>query len=562
MVPEYTNPPAELQSEVLRLNKRIAELEKVVFEQHLASKALRDTERKSLAWLEHSPVCTKVLDLDFNLLYMSNAGVKALMLGDITPYYGNPYPFDFFPQPYCKITLENLSLVKRTGVIAHQEASVVSKDGTELWFHSTIAPVKDENGEIEYLMVVSVDISERKRAEQEHRILERRVQHAQKLESLGVLSGGIAHDFNNILMSILGNADLALDRLPADDPARKNLLEIEYATRRAADLASQMLAYSGKGRFVIEPIQLNAFAREMIDLLEVSISKKAKLKFNFAEDLPTFDGDATQIRQIIMNLITNASEAIGEAGGGISLSTGAMDCPSSFLSDANELLWPGLEQPIPEGLFVYLEVKDNGSGMDAETMTKVFDPFFSTKRAGRGLGMSAVLGIVRGHKGAIKIQSEVGVGTTFRVFFPANLAAETSVTPQPTAPSGNEDWHGKGTILVADDEEAICSVAKQMLEHLGFSVLTAIDGQDAVDIFRHHQEIISCVLLDLTMPRLNGQQAFLEIRKIQADVPVILSSGYNIQEVTQRFAGMGLNGFIHKPFNLADLRDELSKVFA
>ncbi|MGD8959682.1 MAG: PAS domain S-box protein, partial [Desulfobacteraceae bacterium] len=268
-------------------------------------------------------------------------------------------------------------------------------------------------------------IAESKQAEEEKLALERQMQHAQKLESLGVLAGGIAHDFNNILMAILGNADLALDRLSPISPARGNLQEIKRASRRAAELVKQMLAYSGKGRYVIEPIDTGRLLEEMARLVEASISKKAVLKYNLAENLPTFDGDVTQIRQVIMNLIINASEAIGDKSGVITLSTGAMDCDRTYLNDINEVQRASLKEPLPEGVYTFFEVSDTGCGMDAETIEKIFDPFYTTKFMGRGLGMSAVLGIVCGHKGALKLHSEVGKGTTFRVLFPANGLSDT-----------------------------------------------------------------------------------------------------------------------------------------
>jgi PAS domain S-box-containing protein len=528
-----------------------------ITERRQAENRLWESERQSRAWLEFSPVCTKIVDLDFNLQYMSNAGVKGLQIDDITPYYGRPYPFDFYPEPFRDQMTNNLERVKETGEIATQEGSVVDIEGNDVWFHSTLVPVNNDEGRIDYIIVVSIDITERKRAEEQRISLERQVQHAQKLESLGVLSGGIAHDFNNILMSILGNADLALDALSPHAPARANVQEIEKASKRAADLARQMLAYSGKGRFVIEQIYLDELVNEMVHLLEVSISKKVVLKYNFAENLPPFDGDATQIRQVIMNLITNASEAIGDKSGIIALSTGAMECDRAYLDEA---LHTGLDEPMPEGAYTFLEVADTGCGMEREAIEKIFDPFFTTKFAGRGLGMSAVLGIMRGHKGAIRVYSEPGRGTTFKVLFPANELPDNGALARGKNGSETEDWRGSGTVLIADDEEAVCAVGKQMLERLGFSVLTARDGREAIDVFREHADEIVGVLLDLTMPHFDGEQTFREIRRMRSDIPVVLSSGYNMQDATQRFAGKGLAGFIQKPYNLAALRKKLMEV--
>jgi len=554
-----TRSKADLLDEIRRLQERIGELESMSSEYQHAEELLRYSERRSRAWLEHSPVCTKIVDLDFNLQYMSAAGIKGLQIDDITLFYGRPYPLEFYPASFREQMTASLERVKRTGRIVTQEASVIDLDGNEMWFQSTLVPVNDDDGHIDYIMVVSIDTTERRRSEEERVGLERQMLHTQKLESLGVLSGGIAHDFNNILMSILGNANLALDALSPHAPARENIQSIEKASRRAADLAMQMLAYSGKGRFVIEPIYLNEFVNEMAHLLEVSISKKVSLVYEFAGDLPAFDGDATQIRQIIMNLITNASEAIGNESGVITLSTGTMACDRDYLNEVSEFLSASLDEPMAEGIYTYLEVADSGCGMDTETVRKVFDPFFTTKFAGRGLGLSAVLGILRGHGGAISIRSELQSGTVFRVFFPAIDPLEDSETAGPERDIGTT-WRGSGTVLIADDEESVCDVGRRMLERLGFRVLTALDGREAVDVFREHADEIVCVLLDKTMPHLDGEQVFSELRRIRPEVRVVLCSGYNLQDDTRSFASTGLAGFIQKPYSLGALRNKLGGI--
>jgi CheY-like chemotaxis protein len=314
-----------------------------------------------------------------------------------------------------------------------------------------------------------------------------------------------------------------------------------------------MLAYSGRGRFVTESIDLNEFVEEMSHLLHVAVSKKTALQFNFAKNLPILVGDATQIRQVIMNLITNAAEAIGEEDGVITLSTGSMSCDRAYLDKANMAFQMNSERPPAEGVYVYVDVSDTGCGMDDRTMEKVFDPFFSTKFPGRGLGMAAVLGIVRGHNGAIKIDSEVGRGTTFKVLFPASDKRVVKDEASERRDSEAREWRGRGTVLVADDEESVRRVAEQMLARLGFTILSAADGREAVEVFREHAGNIVCVLLDLTMPRLDGEQVFSELRRIRPDAKVILSSGYDEQDVTQRFIGKGLVGFIQKPYTLKNL---------
>jgi len=393
------------------------------------------------------------------------------------------------------------------------------------------------------------DISALKFAEDARHKLEQQMLHAQKLESLGVLAGGIAHDFNNILMAIIGNADLALMRINRESPAVENLHRIEQAAARAADLAKQMLAYSGKGKFVVENIDLNILLEEMLHMLEVSISKKAVLRLDPYQPLPPVEADATQIRQIIMNLVINASEAIGDKSGVIAITTGCMDCDRSYLKD----VW--LDENLNDGLYVYLEIADSGCGMDKETLSKLFDPFFTTKFTGRGLGMAAVLGIVRGHRGAIKVYSEPGRGTTFKILLPASGRPAGLFNDDSLA----ERLQGNGTVLLVDDEETIRGIGAEMLNELGFSTVTAADGREAVEVFKSRSDI-AFVILDLTMPHMDGEQCFRELRQIDPDVKVIMSSGYNEQEVTEKFIGKGLAGFIQKPYRLSTLQEVIRTV--
>ncbi len=395
------------------------------------------------------------------------------------------------------------------------------------------------------------DMAERKEAEEERLKLETKVQEAQKLESLGVLAGGIAHDFNNLLVGVLGNAELAMAKLAPTTPAREYLLDIEASAERAADLANQLLAYSGKGKFVVEPIDLSDLVDEIAHLVEVAVSKKAVVKYELERGLPALECDATQVRQVVLNLITNASEAIDEGVGVISITTGKMECDATYLADTF------FAEGLREGTYVFVEVADTGSGMDEETQQKIFDPFFTTKFTGRGLGLAAALGIVRGHDGAIKVCSEPGRGTTIKVLFPASERA----VPKPQVPeAGEATWQGEGTVLLVDDEELVRSVGSRMLTLMGFDVITALDGVEALEIYRKRTDDITLVLLDLAMPRMGGEETFSELRRVNEDVKVILSSGYNEQDSTSKFAGKGLAGFIQKPYRLDSLRQKIREV--
>jgi len=393
-------------------------------------------------------------------------------------------------------------------------------------------------------------------AEEDRSRLEAQIQNAQKLESLGILAGGIAHDFNNLLMGVLGHAELALDAISPISPAYNNIKGIEASAKRAAELCKQMLAYSGKGKFVIEPVNLNLVIEEMVHLLEVSVFKKIVLKFNLAQELPLIDGDASQLSQILMNLVTNASEAIGDKSGVISITTGAMECNRAYLSGTF------LDEKLPEGVYIYLEVADTGCGMEKEIRERIFDPFFTTKFTGRGLGLPAVLGIARGHKGAIKIYSEPGRGTTVKVLFPVSASGGPTAPSALSAAESRQKWQGAGTILLIDDEDTVRTVGKVMLEKMGFNVLTAPDGNEGLEIFKRECDKVACVILDLTMPYMDGETTFRELRQIKEDVRVILTSGYSEKEVVSRFSGKGLAGFLQKPFRSSVLIEKIRDILS
>ena len=380
---------------------------------------------------------------------------------------------------------------------------------------------------------------------------ERQLLETQKLESLGVLAGGIAHDFNNILTGILGNASLASLELPSTSPAQGHLQEIRRGSKRAADLCNQMLAYAGKGRFVVTNLSLNQLIQETTHLLQISISKTAVLWFNLFPTLPPIAADATQIRQVIMNLVINASEAIGDRSGVISVNTGLTTVDKRYLGGTVHM------PELPEGTYVYLEVSDSGCGMTPQTQAKIFEPFFTTKFSGRGLGLAAVLGIVRSHKGALKVYSEPSRGTTFKLLFPT---AQGEVDTPPAHGDSFVAWRGRGSILVADDEESVRSTAAQMLRKLGFDVALAADGREALDAFRANPDGFALVLMDLTMPHIDGRQAFRELRQIRKDIKVVLMSGFSQQDALSEFMGKGLAGFLQKPFDSLSLANALMSV--
>ncbi len=421
------------------------------------------------------------------------------------------------------------------------------KDGRTYYVSNT--PLFHADGTISNMAVLR-DVTDLRRAEEDRRRLEAHIERTQRLESLGMLAGGIAHDFNNLLTAIIGHINLSRAHLPPRSPAQDNLHAADAAAQRAADLCKQMLAYSGKGRFAVEALDLNEVVAHMVHMLEVLIPRRTAIKYRFTPGLPAVEADAGQIHQVIMNLIINAVEAIGDREGEIVLSTGLRACDRAFLAGMY------LDDHLPEGPYVHLEVADNGCGMDSATARRIFDPFFSTKFTGRGLGLPVVLGIVRGHKGAINVASTPGKGATFTVLLPAAARQAAAGARRGRAAPG---WRGHGSVLVVDDDEMILGVAKPMLERLGFSMLAASGGNEAIEIFRAHRDEIRCVILDLMMPQKDGGETFAELRSIKEDVRVILSSGYDEEEVAARFAQADLAGFLQKPYTLKSLETAMRR---
>jgi len=443
------------------------------------------------------------------------------------------------PDDRDRVTEEFRRVEERGETVYYAPMRVRHKNGSWVWVKAIATSYLSANGE-RYILEVTQDITEQVEAEQHRQQLEEHTREARRLESLGVLAGGIAHDFNNIMVSVLGYSDLALQKLSPSSPARLMVEKAMKGGERAAELCSQMLAYSGNRQLAVGAIDLNAVVEEMSQLLEVSLTNKTALKYELEADLPAVEADPTQLPQVVMNLIVNASEAIGEKGGVIGVSTRVMECDSDY--------WKGVffsGEEMAEGVYVCLEVTDTGCGMDAETKARIFDPFFTTKFTGRGLGLATVLGITRAHKGAIELSSEPGKGTTIRLLFPAIQQPAEQVAQEVAVPDG---WRGAGTVLLVDDEAHVLEVGGLMLERAGFEVRAARDGREALEVFREYQADIVCVVLDLMMPNMNGEETLRELRRIQGDVKVVLSSGYHEQDMSERLAGVSFAGFLNKPY--------------
>lgn len=429
------------------------------------------------------------------------------------------------------------------------EARLRHKDGRWLWFEIQGVTYPRADGEIRYL-AVNRDVTDRVHAAETRREFEQSMQRAQKLESLGVLAGGIAHDFNNLLTPIMGAAGLALMELPNDSPVRTRLQTIHRAAKRAASLTNQMLAYAGQKPLRVELVDLSGIVEDMRDLATSSLAGKARIDLNLAHDLPQVEGESAQLSQVVMNLISNAAESLPEGQGQLAISTGTMivDRESKPVMFADALRF---------GEYVYFEVEDNGCGMDAETLDRIFDPFYTTKFTGRGLGLAAVSGIVRGHGGGITVKSEPGSGTCFRVMFPAVRANQD---PQRTEERRPVERELGGVALVIDDDEGVRDLAREVLERAGMHVLCAEDGRSGVHAFEQHADEIRVVLLDRTMPELSGADTLQAIRSIRSDTPVVLVSGYSQERVQDELGEMGLAGFLKKPFAPETLLERIADV--
>jgi PAS domain S-box-containing protein len=410
-------------------------------------------------------------------------------------------------------------------------------DGAHRSLSVTASPMHDAAGGYRGASAFFLDVTEKQ-------LNENALRQAQKLESMGVLAGGIAHDFNNLLSAIMGNLNLLQLETPTGSRSIQLLSTMEAAVNRAANLTRQMLAYSGRGRFQICDLNLNQTVRELSELFQVGISKGAGLHFDLAADLPLVVADPSQMQQLLMTLVTNASEALEGRHGQITVSTRVE------VLDAMAANRASLHAPIKPGPHVVLQVRDDGVGIAPEVLPHIFDPFFTTKESGRGLGLSAMLGILRGHGAGIEINSRPGQGSTFTLFFPMAARVATEPRPRPAQPS--RPFTGK--VLAVDDEPAVLETVTIMLERLGFQVLVARDGIEALECFRANADGIGLVLLDLTMPRMDGKEAFLAIRRLKANLPMILSSGYDAQQTMNHLRGPGAPTFLQKPYTLKVLR--------
>ena len=454
---------------------------------------------------------------------------------------------DLFPGEDFEPARQGLLDMMRGEIVGLVETLLVTRTGEERTISWSCRNVIYHDERL--CLMLGVDLTDRSLAERERHDLEMKLLDMQKLESLGVLAGGIAHDFNNLLTAILGNAQLARLQLQNTSPLQSYLLEIERTSVQAADLCKQMLAYSGQGRIEVRLLDLNRTIRDMSQLLRISVAKKVQLSFNMAHDLPRVRGDESQIRQVLMNLVINASESITASEGSIWVSTGVVHRAKELFRGISETGKPD------ESDYVFIEIADTGCGMSEETKSRIFDPFFTTKFTGRGLGLAAVLGIVRSHGGTLELESKEGEGTTFTLLFPCAGPKETLSRSEDESTLATPHWSGEGLVLVVDDEDAVRSLTSRMLESFEFRVITANDGREGVEKFAANAEAITAVLLDVTMPQMSGLEVHDRIRVIRPDVPILFMSGYMREGELRNFDRA--TDFLQKPFRIEELQEKL-----
>ncbi|PKN54343.1 MAG: hypothetical protein CVU56_27100 [Deltaproteobacteria bacterium HGW-Deltaproteobacteria-14] len=484
---------------------------------HRVAAELADSEQRYRTLVESSPTCIHEFDLEGRILAMNRAGLAMIGLPH-DQLVGTPM-LDLFPPATRDVFARQLDRA-RAGEATQFELTVVDGgDGQERWFINTLVPLRARDGQVVRIIGHSHEVTNARRAEQAEASLREQLLHAQKLESLGVLAGGIAHDFNNLIAVVLGHAELVRGDLPADHPIEPSLAAIELASERAADLCGQMLAYSGRARFETRTLDVAEEVRAIGDLLRVSLPKGARLVLELDPRPIAVEADPSQLRQVVMNLITNAADAVTATGSTIRIRTDIVECDAATIAG-----WPLAFRQATPGTYARIEVEDDGAGMTEATRARLFDPFFTTKAHGRGLGLATTLGIARGHGGAIEVVSAPGAGARFRVLLPASTP-NTATAAAPAAPAPAPSAGRDATVMVVDDEDAVRRMAARVLERAGYRVVTATDGLDALEQIEDGRHL-DAILLDVTMPRLDGHATLARLRVLRPELPVILTSGY------------------------------------
>lgn len=550
-VPQF-RPPETTPYEVYAILKDVTDskkFERALRESETRFRALFETVSHGVIYYDRQGRVTAYNPATSAILGPHLAHLKSnpdIMLGneefEIVGEDGRPLKGTLRPAKYVFETGERLSNI----IIGLQKRSTQQIQ----WLQIEAVPLFHADDPMPYqVYIVLQDITEQK-------VREEALRQTQKLESLGVLAGGIAHDFNNLLVALLGQSSLALRKIDEEHPAHRHIGKVVQAAEHAAALTRQMLAFSGRGHFEVLPLNLNKLVEENVPLFHVAIPKHVRLDTYLLPNLPLIEADASQIQQVVMNLVLNAAEAVDKEQGVVTVVTG-----TQLVEPLNAAYWQIPDKPLQMGNYVRLEVHDNGSGITAEQRAKIFDPFFTTKLTGRGLGLAAVLGIMRGHKGGLRVYSEPG-GTTFVVLFPINPTAEPPEPPPLIPPTITQDDYQGRTVLVIDDEPDVREALRDMLESYGLTVLDAADGRAGLEVYRQHHATIALILLDLSMPGLTGAQTLAYLRTINPQVRVLLSSGYNQGEALAGIPPQHIMGFVPKPYHSDRLLESIGRALS
>lgn len=509
-----------------------------------AEEMLQKSEEKYRTILDTMEDIYVEVDLNGNIVYRNNASIKILGYTE-EESKGQSYKEFTSSETAQKLydIFKNVYVTEKPGQL--NEYEVIAKDGRRLTFEGVITLLKNESGESIGFRLLAHDITERKRAELEQRKLESQLQHAQRMEAIGTLAGGIAHDFNNLLMSIQGNVSMMLYKIDPYHPHYDRLKNVEYQIKSGSDLTKQLLGFSRGGKYEIKATDINEFIKRMTKML-VSTKKELNIKEEYQEDVWTVEVDRGQLNQAILNLFVNACQAMGD-GGDLFVRTENITLDETFVKPYNAA----------SGKFVKISVTDTGHGMDPETLKKVFDPFFTTKDLSRGigLGLASTYGIVKNHSGIINAYSEKGLGSTFNIYLPVS---EKAIIEE--MESAKEMLQGTETILFVDDEERIVEAGKDMLEILGYNLIVARNGDEALTIYKKNMDDIDIVIVDLIMPNMDGGEVFNHIKALNPNVKVLLSSGYSIDGKASKILERGCNGFIQKPFTMENISIKVREI--
>ncbi|MGI9606867.1 MAG: hybrid sensor histidine kinase/response regulator [Acidimicrobiales bacterium] len=510
---------------------------------------LRASEERLRTILDSEPQCVKVLNPDGTIAEINPAGLRMVEADSLEEVLGALVYDVIDPEHHADFAELHRSVM--AGEAGTLEYEIIGRKGTRRWIETYAVPM---TGIEQSFLAMSLDVTERREADQKQRELEAQLRHAQRLESIGLLAGGVAHDFNNQLMSIIGNTELALTYVDEESPASRKLHTALRSAQQAAELCDQLLTYAGRRPAQLRPTDITEVVGANHDLLRLPIPSNAELAFDLDVGVEDALLDPTQVSQVLVNLVANAADALGNDGGRVEISTGTRMVTAAELAQS---VAPVDNSP---GVYVCVRVSDSGCGMSPHTMEMIFEPFFTTKSSGRGLGLATTLGTIVSMAGALLVTSTPGLGSVFEVLFPVSGETPSIDLEEPRA---NHEHHDGGlTILLADDDPAVQEVLRQHLESAGFGVLTADDGNQAVDRFRSAPDDVSALVLDLAMPGLDGVQVYREIAAMAPDVPVLFSSGHPEGAMMQTFADKPHVDFINKPYSGVELRAKLDGVLA